>query len=170
MAVIFSIARAITVRMGHLLGAKEVDAARRTAYIGILIAASFMSVIAIFYWFFPSILISADFDVHDPKNAEIVQDIKKFFMISAVFQICEAMRISLFGALRALKDTHFTLLISIISFWCIALPLGYLLATYYKCGGMGLWYGMVIGASSSTLLLYWRFKSKIHRLSYRQKA
>lgn len=163
MAVIFSIAQAITVRMGHLLGAKEVEAAKRAAYLGILIAASFMSVVAIFYWFFPSILISADFNVHDPKNLEIVQDIKKFFMISAVFQIFEAMRISLFGALRALKDTHFTLLASIISFWCIALPLGYLLATYFHLGGMGLWCGMVIGASSSTILLYWRFKSKIHR-------
>lgn len=163
MAVIFSIAQAITVRMGHLLGAKEVDAAKRAAYIGILIAASFMSMIAIVYWFFPSILISADLNVNDPKNLELVQDIKKFFMISAVFQIFEAMRISLFGALRALKDTHFTLLASIISFWGIALPLGYLLATYFHFGGIGLWCGMIIGASSSAVLLYWRFKSKIHR-------
>jgi MATE family, multidrug efflux pump len=163
MAVIFSIAQAITVRMGHLLGAKEVDAAKRAAYMGILIAASFMSVIAIFYWFFPSILISVDFNVHDPRNSEIVQDIKKFFMISAVFQIFEAIRISLFGALRALKDTHFTLLASIFSFWFIALPLGYLLATYFHFGGMGLWCGMVMGASSSIILLYWRFKSKVHR-------
>jgi len=124
--------------MGHLLGAKEVDAAKRAAYMGILIATSFMSIIAIFYWFFPSMLISADFNVHDPKNLEIVQDIKKFFMISAVFQIFEATRISLFGALRALKETHFTLLASIISFWCIALPLGYLLATYFHFGGMRL--------------------------------
>jgi len=163
MAVIFSIAQAITVRMGHLLGAKEIDAAKRAAYMGILIAASFMGIVAVFYWFFPLLLISADFNVHDPKNLEIVQDIKKFFMISAVFQIFEAMRISLFGALRALKDTHFTLLVSIISFWCIALPLGYLLATYFHLGGMGLWCGMVVGASSSAILLYWRFQSKIYR-------
>jgi MATE family multidrug resistance protein len=163
MAVIFSIAQAITVRMGHLLGAKDVGSAKRAAYWGILISASFMSIIAIGYWFFPSILISADFDVHDPKNLEIIQDIKKFFMISAIFQIFEAMRISLFGALRALKDTHFTLLTSVISFWCIALPLGYLLATYFRFGGVGLWCGMVLGAASSTLLLFWRFKSRIHR-------
>ncbi len=168
MAVIFSIAQAITVRMGHLLGAKEVDAAKRAAYMGILMAASFMSVIAIFYWFFPSILISADFNVNDPKNLEIVQDIKKIFMISALFQIFEAMRISFFGALRALKDTRFTLLASIISFWCIALPLGYLLATYFHFGGVGLWCGMVLGAASSTLLLYRRFKSRLHRYELKQ--
>lgn len=80
-----------------MLGAKEVDAAKRTAYLGILIAASFINVIAIFYWFFPSILISTEFNINDPKNLEIVHDIKKVFMISALFQIFEAMRISLFG-------------------------------------------------------------------------
>jgi MATE family multidrug resistance protein len=47
---------------------------------------------------------------------------------------------SLFGALRGLKDTHFTLLISILTFWGIALPLGYLLATYFHLAGTGLWW------------------------------
>jgi MATE family multidrug resistance protein len=162
MSVIFSIAQAITVRMGHLLGAKEIDSAKNAAYIGIFISATFMGIIAICYWLFPSLFISVDFDVHNLNNAEVVRDIKKLFAISAFFQIFEAIRISLFGALRALKDTNFTLLTSIISFWCIALPIGYLLATYFKLGGEGFWYGMVIGAASSTLLLYWRFKSKIH--------
>jgi MATE family multidrug resistance protein len=74
----------------------------------------------------------------------------------------------LFGTLRALKDTNFTLLTSIISFWCIALPIGYLLATYFRLGGEGLWYGMVIGASISVLLLYQRFKSKIRRYNPRE--
>lgn len=162
MSVIFSIAQAITVRMGHLIGAKEYNAAKHAAYVGTLISASLMGVIAICFWVFPSFLISADFDVHNPKNAEIVSEIKILFSISAVFQILEAVRISLFGALRALKDTNFTLLTSIMSFWCIALPIGYLLATYFQLGGEGLWYGMVLGAASSVLLLYWRFRSKMH--------
>jgi MATE family multidrug resistance protein len=67
----------------------------------------------------------------------------------------------LFGVLRALKDTHFTLLSSILGFWCIALPLGYAFATYFKFGGAGLWWGMVVGAVFSVLLLSWRFAVKI---------
>jgi MATE family multidrug resistance protein len=163
MGVIFSIAQAITVRMGHLLGAKELNSAKHAGYAGIFISAAFMGIISIFYWFFPLVLISIDFDIHNPNNLEIVRDITMLFAISGVFQILEAMRISLFAALRALKDTHFTLLISIISFWCIALPIGYLLATYFQLGGQGLWYGMVMGATFSVLLLYWRFKSKMRR-------
>lgn len=163
MGVIFAIAQSITVRMGHLLGAKNILAAKRACYIGVFISACFMGIIAVCYWSFPSTLISVDFNIHDPKNFGIVQDITKLFAVSAFFQIFEAMRISLFGALRALKDTNFTLLTSIMSFWCIALPIGYLLATYFQFGGAGLWWGMVVGAGFSLALLSWRFNSRIRR-------
>jgi MATE family multidrug resistance protein len=53
MSIIFSIAQAITVRMGHLLGAKDIPSAERASYVGIAIAASLMCIVAIFYWFFP---------------------------------------------------------------------------------------------------------------------
>src|SRR3990167_10352903 len=122
-----------------------------------------MGIIAICYWSFPSLLISLDFNVHNPNNFSIVSDIKKLLAICAVFQIFEAVRISLFGALRALKDTSFTLLISIISFWCLALPIGYLLATYFQLSGAGLWWGMVIGAGFSVCILLWRFHARINQ-------
>ncbi|MCX7121660.1 MAG: MATE family efflux transporter [Gammaproteobacteria bacterium] len=162
-AITFSVAQAITVRMGHLLGAKEIHAAKKAGYSGIYLALFFIGVIAICYWSFPSLLISLDFNVHNPNNLAIVSDIKKLLAICAVFQIFEAMRISLFGVLRALKDTSFTLLISIISFWCLALPVGYLFATYFRLNGAGLWWGMVIGAGFSVCLLLWRFQSKINQ-------
>lgn len=160
-SVVFSIAQAITVRMGHLIGAKEVRSAERASYVGISLAVFFMMIVAIIYWSIPSILISIDFDVNDAENLELVHLATQLLAIAALFQLFEAMRISLFGALRAIKDTRFTLYISIISFWGIALPLGYLLATHYKMGGPGLWWGMVLGAGFSVILLFWRFKYKI---------
>ncbi|MDP1574665.1 MAG: MATE family efflux transporter [Coxiellaceae bacterium] len=163
MTLIFSVAQAITVRMGHLLGANEVCLAKNAAYIGVFISSIAMLVVALVYWFCPSILISIDFNIHDPSNLLLLHDIEKIFMICAVFQIFEAMRISLFGALRALKDTNFTLMISIISFWCVALPLGYLFAKYFNYGGIGLWWGMAIGPMIGVCLLLWRFRVKIHR-------
>ena len=164
MAVIFSIAQAVTIRMGHLLGAKEPNLAKNAGYTGIFISAFFMGIVAICYWSFPTLLISFDFNVHNPNNLIIVNDIKKLFLIAAIFQIIEAMRISLFGALRALKDTQFTLFTSIISFWCLALPIGYLFATYFHLGGEGFWWGMVLGASFSVCLLFWRFQSKLSKI------
>ena len=63
MAVIFSTAQAITVRMGHLLGAGNKNAAEQSAYIGIFMSTLFMLLVALCYWCFPSQLISIDFDV-----------------------------------------------------------------------------------------------------------
>lgn len=161
MSIIFCIAQAITVRMGHLLGAGEISSAKRAAYVGICMSATLMLFVALCFWTFPSILISIDFDIYEPDNFETVRLATQFLAISAIFQVIEATRISLFGSLRGLKDTHFTLLSSIIGFWGIALPIGYILATRFHLKGVGLWWGMVIGACMSVILLAWRFKSKI---------
>jgi MATE family multidrug resistance protein len=161
MSIMFAIAQSVTVRMGHLLGAKDVKAAEKVAYLGVGIVTIPTTIIALIYWFNPSILISLDFDINNPANFEIVRAIKSFFAVSAIFQILEAARIVLFGALRGLKDTRFTLLTSIISFWCIALPIGYLLATYFQFGSTGFWWGMVMSVGVSLVLLFWRFKVKI---------
>ena len=161
MAVIFSISKGVTVRMGHLIGSNEVHAAKRAAYAGICLSASFMSLCALIDWFYPSFLISIDFNVNAPENAQIVAYTKQLFTVSAFFQLFEGTRITLFGALRALKDTQFTLISSIISFWGLALPIGYVLATNFQLGGSGLWWGMTLGAGFSMSLLWWRFTIKI---------
>jgi MATE family multidrug resistance protein len=163
MSVIFALAQAITVRMGHLLGAGEINAAEKASYLGISIAVIFISFISVAYLLFPELLISVDFDVKNPENFSIVSEIKTLLAIAALFQILETIRIALFGALRSLKDTRFTMLASIISFWCIALPVGYLLAMRLQFGGAGFWWGMVVGAGASVILLHGRFKKKMKR-------
>ncbi len=169
MSAIFSIAQAITVRMGHLLGAKKIELAKNASFAGLIIVFILMCLIGCIYWFFPNFLISADFNVHNPANFEIVKEIQGFLAVCAVFQIFEAVRIALFGTLRALQDTRFTLLASIISFWFIALPLGFFFAITLKLGGTGFWWGMVVGAAFSVILLHQRFKSRIKRYAPTQQ-
>jgi MATE family multidrug resistance protein len=164
MSIMFSIAQAITVRMGHLLGAKEHYSAQKAAYVGVGMAAFLASIVAILFWVFPRSLISIDFNVHDPNNFEIVSIIEKFFIFSAIFQVIEATRIAFFGALRGIKDTKFTLLTSILSFWCLAIPVGYYFAFYLKFGGVGFWWGMIIGAIFSVILLQRRFHFKMNKM------
>jgi len=161
MEIAFRTATAVTVRMGHFLGENKIAAAARAGYAGVFISLFIMMLFAICYWLFPSILISIDFDIHNPHNDKIIRTIEQLFAISALFQILEAVRISFFGALRALSDTTFTLITSIISFWCIAFPIGYWLAIPLRLGGQGLWWGMVMGAGVGASLLFWRYTIKI---------
>lgn len=163
MSIIFSIAQAITVRMGHQIGANQIESAKRAAFLGVFISVTFMACVALCYWIIPTKLISIDIDIHNPASMQTVYLATSFLFIAAFFQMLESARIALFGALRALKDTRFTLLTSIIGFWLIPLPLGFLLAFPLKFAGVGLWWGMVAGACMSVLLLYFRFKIKMSR-------
>lgn len=163
MSVMFSISQAITVRMGHLLGARKYQDAQRTHQVGIFIAIIFMLSVAIVYLLAPNFMIAIDFNLNDPANTSIIQTIKEFLFYAAFFQIFEAVRIAFFGSLRSLKDTNFTLLTSIISFWGIALPLGIWLHRATSLGAKSFWLAMVISSFFSVFLLNWRFQKKMHR-------
>ncbi len=162
MSMIFALAQAVSVRMGQALGANNPLLAERTTYAGMTLAFSFIFLVALFIWIFPEKFISLDLNIADPQNTIVVHYATIFLMVSALFQLFECIRITLFGSLRALKDTHFTLFISIISFWLIALPLGYSLS-YTILGSVGYWWGMVLGTSCSALLLWMRFKFKMKK-------
>lgn len=162
MGTIFSIAQALTIRMGHEIGAKHVLVAERAVYTSVCLVAIYMSVIALVYCGFTDLLIAVDFNITDASTRETVAIAREFIYIAAFFQMAEAIRITLYGALRGLKDTHFSLLASVISFWFVALPIGYVLSFYLKLGGIGFWWGMVVGACCSVVLLSARFKNKMH--------
>ncbi|MES2217524.1 MAG: MATE family efflux transporter [Pseudomonadota bacterium] len=159
----FSIAQAVTVRMGHALGANHPAQAERAAYIGIGFALSFMFVVAMCYWIIPEKLIALDLNIHLPQNTVIVGYAVKMLMLCGVFEMLEAVRFILFGALRGLKDTRYTLLVSIISFWVVSLPLGYLLANQFNLGGQGLWLGTLVGATVGITMLVFRFRVKMRQ-------
>lgn len=163
LSIIFSIAQATTVRIGYLFGIGDIASLEQTGYSCIFISTTFMLIVAFFYWFFPLNLIALDFDIHNPKNMKTVLFAVQFLTICAIYQILDAMRISFFAVLRGLKDTRFTLLISFVSLWCIALPVGYLLTTFFNFSGDGLWWGMVLGACFNAISLFSRFKFKLDK-------
>lgn len=158
MSIIFSIAQAITIRLGHLYGEKNVLKLSVAGHVGIIISLIVGVLSATTFLIMPEFLIGLDFDVSKPQNLGMVQFATQFFFIAAFFLILESIRVALFGILRALRQTHFTLFVSVFSFWLIALPLGYYFAKGLNLGGEGFWYAMIVGALSSIIVLYWRFK------------
>ena len=163
-SVVFSMANAITVRMGHKIGEKNLAAANSTSQAGIFLSVIFMLIIAICYFFIPERFIAVDLDVTNPENSQLIHYTKQFFIACAIFQLFEAVRISLFGSLRALKDTSFPLLASALGFWIIPIPFGYVLYQM-GLGGVGLWWGMAVGAACSAILLNRRYRIKIKNYS-----
>lgn len=162
---IFSMAQGLTIRMGHLIGAKNIVPAFKAVNAAILIVFIYMCLIAVFYLFFPTILIGIDFDLNNPDNFSTIMLAKQLLRAAAIFQILESIRITLYGALRGLKDTHYPLLASVISFWGISLPLGYLFSSVFKFGGIAFWWAMILGTTCSVTLLTRRYQRKMKHYS-----
>ncbi len=57
------------------------------------------------------------------------------------------------GALRGYKDVNVALIMTLIAYWIIGLPLGYILATYTEWAAKGYWIGLIIGLAFGAAFL-----------------
>ena len=76
-------------------------------------------------------------------------------IFAAIFQLPDAVQISAVGSLRGFKDTIAPMILILISYWIIALPLGYAMTFGLigdPQGAQGMWIGMIIGLSVFCLL------------------
>jgi MATE family multidrug resistance protein len=81
----------------------------------------------------------------------------KLLIVSAMFQIFDAMQLSGLACLRALSDVTKPLYISILSYYFVCLPLGYLLGFTAKLGAVGVWIGLLSGLIFAAILFLRRF-------------
>ncbi|MBA2654640.1 MAG: MATE family efflux transporter [Gammaproteobacteria bacterium] len=151
----FAYAQAVSIKVGHAVGRREIHATPKITYGGLIVAVGLMTIVAFFYWFMPQHLIGIDLDPHHSKNIMITHYATQFMFVAGFVQIFESARIVLFGALRGLGETHFSMMTSLVIFWLIAFPIGLLLTFVMGLGGIGMWIGMAIGTLTGAILLFW---------------
>jgi MATE family multidrug resistance protein len=83
-----------------------------------------------------------------------------------MFQFFDGLQVSASGALRGLKDTRVSMLITLVSYWLIGIGSGLWFCFVANWAGRGLWFGLVLGLATASPLLAWRF----HRLTSQAKA
>ena len=159
-----SISMALTIRVGHQLGAKENAGARFSAATGVMITIGFAAVSATTMVLFAPHIVSLYTD-----SPEIIEIAVSLIGIAAIFQFSDAIQVSCAGALRGYKDTNIPLLIVFIAYWVIGLPLGVILARtdllVPAMGPQGFWIALVasltIAAAMLARRLVWRSKTMI---------
>ncbi len=154
---------ATAVRVGRAIGAGATGGARRAAASGLLIGASFMSLTAALFIFAPRALASAyTYDV------EVIALASLFIPIAGFFQVFDGLQVVSAGALRGAGDTRAPLVVNIVGFWCIGLPISWLLAFKLGYGPVGLWWGFVAGLGAVAVFLMirlaWMFHGVIRRV------
>jgi MATE family multidrug resistance protein len=154
---------ATAVRVGQAIGAHNGDGARRAASSGLMIGASFMSVMAAAFVFAPRLLASAYTSVEEVLALAVV-----FIPIAGFFQVFDGLQVVSAGALRGAGDTRAPMLVNILGFWLIGLPTSVVLAFPLDLGPEGLWWGVVAGLGSVAVFLLtrvaWRFRRDLSRI------
>ncbi|RCW77159.1 MATE family efflux transporter [Saliterribacillus persicus] len=154
-----SIAMTLTIVIGFEIGAKRISDAKHYAYMGIL-SGMFISIFA------GAILYIFD----DPvarlyaTNPEVIELTKHFLFYAIFFQFADGIGAPIQGVLRGYKDVNITFWMSLVSYWIIGLPSGWLLANYTNMEAYGYWLGLIIGLAAGAIALFTRMYYLQHSL------
>jgi len=143
-----------TIRVGNQLGRKDIPMLRSIAFSIFIMVTIFMTTFAVIFIvgrrFIPGLYID------DP---EVIGIASSLLIIAALFQISDGVQVVGLGALRGLTDVKIPTFITFVSYWIIALPLGYVLGFTLGFGINGIWWGLLTGLTVAAVLLFLRFNS-----------
>jgi MATE family, multidrug efflux pump len=143
---------ATTVRVGHAMGSRDRDGARRAALAGMGLALTSQAIAACLMLTVPGML--AGFFTAD---AGVLATAVVLLHLAAIFQLSDGLQVTAIGALRGLRDARVPVAITGFSYWCVGLPLAYALAFPWGVGIAGLWIGIIAGLTVAAGLLSARF-------------
>ena len=147
-----ALSSAITVRVGHALGAGNANAARYSGVSGIFLCGLFMSCSATFLLVFRDAVVTLY-----TNDASVSSIAVSLLLMAAIFQVGDGVQIGAAGALRGYKDTRLPMAINLFAYWVLAFPLAYLAAVRYRMPPSYVWGGFVIGLTMAAGLLSWRY-------------
>lgn len=138
----FAVAVAISTRIGHFVGMKDVGAAR------VVTKLSFVFAGAIALFSFSVIFINKGFLASVFTDDAAVMEVgKKIIRLVAVNQLGDGFNVLGAGVLRGQGRQNIGSYFNLLSYYAIALPLGYLLAFRFKMELVGLWVGLISGVA-----------------------
>ena len=160
-----SLALAITVRVGQELGQNNSLAAKSSWQSGLKIHLFIALINGSILVFLGQALVGLY-----TQDAGVITLASQLLVCAAMFQISDGLQVGAAGALRGYKDTLFTLVITLISFWLIGLPLGYYLGLSQQSpmGAQGFWVGLVVGLTINAALLLMRLRSVSYKATQLQ--
>lgn len=148
----FSLGLAITVRVGHSLGLNGARAGLFAAKMGMAVALVFALLAAALMWGLADWIPYLYTD-----DQAIIQLAAQLFVYAALYQVSDAIQVACAGALRGYQDTRLPMLLTLVAYWLIGLPSGYVLGLTDLFGPAqgpaGFWQGLIIGLSAAAVFL-----------------
>lgn len=143
-----SISMAQTVLVGFEVGARRYRDARAYSWLGIILSILIATVTGV-------LVVTFRYHVAGfySNESAVIELTANFLIYALFFQICDATQATAQAALRGYKDVNLAFIMTLIAYWLICLPVGYLLAHYTSMGATGYWIGLTVGLLAAGIAL-----------------
>ncbi len=162
------LANAATVRAGRALGRKDEAGLRRGAAVVLGVSLGFAVFVVVLLLAMPEVMIGAFLAPDEPLRPEILLIGVTLLAVAALFQVVDAAQVMALGLLRGVQDTNAPMWYAALSYWAVGVPMSWYLGLRAGWGGVGVWFGLVIGLALAGLLMqgrFWRKSSRIGQAS-----
>ncbi|MFC5283931.1 MATE family efflux transporter [Pedobacter alpinus] len=97
------------------------------------------------------------------KDESVILIASQLLIVAAFFQISDGIQVVGVGILRGLSDVKIPTIITLIAYWVIGLPLGYILGFTFEMGPIGIWISLSLALTAAAILLYCRFRNLVKK-------
>lgn len=160
-AIPLSLGVATSIRVGYLLGQKELSLAKHTAYMSLAISLTIAIIVALILVVFRTPIITLF-----TQEVAVITICMHLIILLAIYQASDYLQVVASNVLRGYKDTQSIFFITLLSYWVVGLPVGYILGLtdliMEPIGAAGFWIGIILGLAIAAILL-------IVRMIYIQK-
>ncbi len=156
---VLGISVAGSIRVGNAVGMGDISETRRAGFTASLLGASVMLISGIIFILFRNFLPTLYIN-----DQEVISYASSLLIIAALFQLSDGTQAVGIGILRGLTDVKIPTAITFIAYWIVGLPVGYLLGFTFGLNVQGIWIGLLLGLTTSAILLTLRFNSRSKHL------
>ncbi|MBO0948773.1 MATE family efflux transporter [Fibrella forsythiae] len=147
------ISSAAAIRVGAAFGRGDQPGIRRAGLAAFTLSALMMGLAGVIFLLFNNVLV----DLYITDAPQVAQIAATLVFMAGFFQLSDGIQVVGIGVLRGLSDVNVPTLITLFSYWLIALPTSYLLGFTFGYDAAGVWIGLLVGLSVAALLLTIRF-------------
>lgn len=155
------ISSAAAIRVSAAVGRGSQEGTFKAGVAAFVLSVSFMSLAALLFLTANEWLVT----LYIRDNPAVMNIAASLVIMAGFFQLSDGVQVVALGGLRGLSDVNVPTLITLFSYWVVALPLSYVLAFPFKMDAVGVWIGLLAGLTIAAILLTWRFFRRIARMN-----
>lgn len=151
-------------RIGLAVGAGSDLAVKRVSLATFVLAISSISLIGIPVALWPEATAALYMTEHVEDAVAVLTLVVSFLPIAVGFMLFDATQVAANQLLRGMKDVRWPMVLTCISYWVVGFSAAYYFGLHTELGAKGVWYGLLAGLFTASILLSLR----LYKLAGRQ--